>query len=266
MKRMRPFIVTSWGCSEFLDDPDVKLATEKIEKNEGGALGWSNTYVLVLNPKGELVHHFDAAQKGVTGRRDPDARPNYFAEEIAGGWGKLKLAPADFPSKRETLTLPDVKGGIRIFSRSAADGMGNILTVRTAPMSAEQRKSLSYPTEARTIEAETLRDWLELLQLPRVREADANTPFKSIAGSLTLQAAGADAQGRYATWTGSIVLAKGDGGSDAEVTLKAVATYRPEAPEVHAVRGVIEGNYRYRMRGREKSVLKVGGVLESRPD
>jgi hypothetical protein len=144
--------------------------------------------------------------------------------------------------------------------------MGDVLTVRAVPMSAEQRKALSWPGEARTIEAEILRSWLELLQLPRVREVDANTPFKEIGGPLKLQPAGSDAKFRYTIWTGPIVLTKEGGYSNAEVTLQAVVMYRLDAPEVHAVRGVIEGVYHYRQGGRDNGSLKVSAALESRPE
>jgi hypothetical protein len=270
MEAMRPYIVTSWGRREP-QSPEIKALLKKLGADADGGLGWSNAYVAILDARGEPVHAFDGAQAGVSGRRDPNARPDYLAEEFVKGWAKLDPAPPAPKPKPKSLTLPDVRGpespaGVRLFSRSAAPGFGDVVTVRTAPMSPEQRRALAYPAEARSIEAQTLRSWLELLQLPRVRETDANTPFDKIEGSLKLQSAGTDGKSRTATWTGSIELTKKDGFSSAELTFEAVVFYAPDRPEPRSVRGVLAGTYRYRLRGEDRTTLKMSAALESRPE
>jgi hypothetical protein len=268
---MRPYIVTSWGISEN-KSPEVKELLDKLGADKDGRLGRTNAYLAILNPQGELVYHFDGRQMDVAGRNDPKYRPHYFAEEFAAGWAKLKLAPDKVKkSAGNTLTLPEVKGpkspaGVRVFSRSVAEGMGDVTTVRAVALSAEQRDALAYPAEAKTVEAEMYRSWLELLQLPRVREADATVPFKKIAGSLKLQPAGADAKFRYALMTGSITLAKDEGQSSAEVTVQGVVRYRIDRPDVLSVRGVIAGLYHYRLRGAEHASMKLSAALESTPE
>src|SRR5262245_3405810 len=268
---MRPYIVTSWGISESRS-PEVKELLEKLGADEEGRLGKVNAYLAILNLQGELVYHFDGAQTGVSGRKDPNYRPHYLAEEFAEGWARLRLDPAEVrQSSGKTLTLPEVTGpaspaGVRILSRSVAEGMGDVTTVRAVAMSAEQRKALSLPAEIRTVEAATLRSWLELLQLPRIREVDATVPFKEIAGALQLRPAGADAKFRYALMTGSIILTKEEGQSSADITFQGVVTYRPDSPDIHSLCGVIEGEYQYRPgRGRSQP-FKITAALESVPD
>lgn len=268
MNLMKPYIVTSWGISEARS-PEVKELLDKLGATEQGRLGKYNAYLAILNPQGELVYHFDGGQM-TSGRNDPNYRPHYLAEELAKGWARLKLAPAEVKkSAGKTLKLPDVKGpeapaGVRVFSRSV--GMGNVVTVRAVALSAEQRKALSFPAETKTVEAEMLRSWLELLQLPRVREADANVPFKRMAGSLKLQRAGADAKFRYAIMTGSIVLTKDEGQSSAEVAFQGVVMYGLDRPDVHSLRGVFEGEYQYRPGRGTAQPIKISAALESVPE
>jgi len=268
---MKPYIVTSWGISEGRST-EVEELLGILGADKDGRLGNFNAYMAILSPQGKLVYHFDGAQSGVSGRRDPNFRPHYLAEEFAEGWARLKLAPVDVKKSAGTaLTLPEVTGsespaGIRILSRSIADEMGDVTTVRAAAISAEQRKALSLPAEARTVGAELFRSWLELLQLPRVREADANVPFKRISGALTLRPAGADANFRYAVMTGSIALTKEEGQSSAEVAFEGVLTYRPDSAVVHSIRGVFEGEYLYRPGRGQAQPFEITAALESTPE
>jgi len=271
MNLMRPYIVTSWGISE-VRGPEVKELLDKLGADKDGRLGKVNAYLAILNAQAELVYHFDGAQFEISGRNDPNYRPHYLAEEFAKGWAKLKLSPSEVKkSTRKTLTLPEVKGpespaGVRVFSRSVAEGMGNVVTVRAVPLSAEQRQALSCPAQTKTVEAELLRSWLELLQLPRVREADANIPFKKIVGSLKLQPAGADDKFRYAIMTGPIFLTKDEGQSSAEVTFEGVVMYRLNGPKVHSMRAVFEGEYKYRTGRGKAQPIKISAALESIPE
>lgn len=115
------------------------------------------------------------------------------------------------------------------------------------------------------MEAETLRTWLVQLYPLAIRTVDQDKPFQKIVGRLKLERAGADKCGRHALLTGEIRLNKGDDKESAfEGTLHVVLTYGPDAPEVRSVRGVVEGDYVYRIRGTQRLPLKV--AIESRPE
>jgi hypothetical protein len=226
----------------------------------------------ILNPQGELVYHFDGGQSGVSGRKDPNYRPNYLAEELKKGWAKLNRPPAPLDSAAgNILRLPEVTGphapaGVRVLSRSFGNGAGNVVTVRAVPIATEQRQALSFATDAKTIEAKIFQSWLELLQMPRVREADANIPFQEITGSLALQPASSDEKYRYMIITGSIAMTKGKGKSSAELQSQGVVTYRPESSEVHSLRCVFEGEYLYRPGRGQVRPIKISAALESTPE
>ena len=82
---MKPYIVTSWGISESRST-EVEELLGILGADKDGRLGNFNAYLAILSPQGKLVYHFDGAQSGVSGRRDPNFRPHYLAEEFAEGW------------------------------------------------------------------------------------------------------------------------------------------------------------------------------------
>jgi hypothetical protein len=187
--------------------------------------------------------------------------------EIARALAKLKIPTGKAPEKERPAVLPDLKeassgvpAGVRIFVRH--QDMKPVVEV--VPMKSEQWKALSFPVRARAIEAKVLRNWLIHLYPPAISPADERKPFKEVTGSLELVPAGTDKQGRYALLRGKIHLAKGDDTESAFAgTMQVVLTYRRDMAEVQSVRGVIEGDYLYRIRGNQRLPLKV--AIESRP-
>ena len=136
--------------------------------------------------------------------------------------------------------------------------------VEVVAMKAEEWRVLAFPEETQEVEAEILRNWLVQLYPAGIRTADQSKPFTKITGSLRLEPAGADQKGRYALLRGKVRLAKGDDQESAfEGTLQAVVRYPRDALEVRSLRGVIEGDYVYRIRGTRRMPLVA--AIESRP-
>ncbi len=219
-----------------------------------------NTFMFLLDSQGRLVHGYH----GLSGRGE--GRSDYRAE-IAKGLAKLKLPAGKAPDKERPAALPDLKGGdgvpagVRLFLRH----QGRQPVVEVVPMKAEQWKALAYPEQARDIEAETLRSWLVQLYPPAIRTVDQLKPFKKITGRLKLIPAGKDQKGRHALLSGEVQLTKGDDKESAfEGTLQVVLTYRPDGSVVRSARGVVEGDYLYRIRQTQRMPLRV--AIESRPE
>ncbi len=258
LKLLQPFVVTAWNGVEASMPREVKeiFGPSDVAKEKRG-----NTFVFLLDPQGRLVHGFHGLSGRGVGRSD-------YKVEIAKGLAKLKLPEGKPPDRERPPVLPDLKGavgkvpaGVRIFLRR----QGGRPVVEVVPMGAESWKALAFPEKEREIEAETLRTWLVQLYPPAIRTVDQRKPFKKITGSLKLAPAGADERGRYALLSGEVRLAKGDEKESAfEGALQAVLTYRSDAPEVRSVRGVVEGDYVYRIRGTQRLPLKV--AIESRPE
>ncbi len=219
-----------------------------------------NTFMFLLDPQGRLVHGFHGLSGRGEGRSD-------YAAEIAKGLAKLKLPEVNLQKDRPPV-LPDLKqaapgvpAGVRMFVRHE----GRKPVVEVVPMDADAWKPLFFPEKSREIEAETLRAWLIQMYPPAIRTVDQRKPFQKIEGRLELTPAGADQNGRHALLSGEMRLSKGDDTQSAfEGTLQLVLTYRPDTPEVQTVRGVVEGDYLYRIRGTQRLPLKA--AIESRPE
>src|SRR5262249_10835766 len=121
-----------------------------------------------------------------------------------------------------------------------------------------------YPEKATQVEAAALKSWLVQLYPAGIRTADQTKPFTGITGTLKLEPAGGDKNGRFALLRGAVRLGKGQDESACEGTLQAVLSYRPDAPEVRSLRGIIEGTYIYRLRAVQR--LPMLTVIESRPE
>jgi hypothetical protein len=227
-----------------------------------------NVYALILDHEGRLVHGFH----GLSGRGD--GRSDYKVE-IARGLARLKLPLGQSSDKLRPAVLPDLKAvhagvpaGVRLFVR-LQDANGGFTSrkpvVEVVPMQAEEWKPLAYPEKTREIAAETLRSWLVQLYPPAIRTADQRKPFQKIEGRLKLEPAGADKQGRHALLSGAVHLAKGDDTESAfEGTLQVVLTYPPDRAAVQSLRGIVEGEYLYRVRGTQRMPLQA--AIESRPE
>lgn len=227
----------------------------------------SNVFMFVLDPRGELVHGFNAVRSGARGKEGVSDSQ----QEISMALAKLKLADTPAAATPEhPLVLPDLQGtargipaGVRLFVRP--EGRGKQLVVEVVAMMPEQWELLAFPEQPREIAAEALKSWLVQMYPPAIRTVDQRKPFTKIAGSLTLQPAGSDAQARYALLRGKVSLAKGDETESAfEGTLQAVLTYGPDTPDVQSIQGIVEGDYLYRIRGTQ--AIPLIAAVESRPD
>lgn len=228
-----------------------------------------NVFMFVLDAQGQLVHGFSAVRGGARGRGGA-AGPQ---QEITIALDKLKLAGKPPPEVGERpVVVPDLPGlihgapaGVRLFIRPKDQAGSKRSVVELVPMQPEEWKILSFAENAKQIEPEALKNWLVQLYPPAIRTADQRKPFTKITGSLRWEAAGEDAQRRYALLCGEVHLAKGDENESAfEGTLQAVVTYGRNSAEVQSLRGVVQGDYLYRIRGTQPMPLIA--AIESRPD
>ncbi len=213
-----------------------------------------------------MVHQFH----GLPGNRGGAAGRSDYQVELAKAIAKLKL-PEERPAKNpvELPSLPDLAktgtglpAGVRLFV-----GVENrrLPVVEVVPMKVDQWQGLALPAEVKEVPAEALKDWLVWLYPAGIRAVDEAKRFQKFNGTLKLEPAGADKDNRYALLRGEFRLAKGNDKESAfEGTIEAVLTYRLDAPQVKSVRGVIEGDFLYRMRGTVRMPMRV--AVESRPE
>jgi hypothetical protein len=268
---LQPFLVTAWhGADVAAMPPDVRAIYTESELSEDPKR--LNLFVFMLDYQGRTVHGFHGLPGGARGG---DGRSDY-TKEIPNGLAKLKL-PADRPAAKEgrALAVPDLKAtdasmpaGVRIFVRlndSRVSFRSQMPVVEVVAMKAEEWKAFSFPEQAREMEPEALRRWLVQLYPAGIRTADQSKPFTKITGSLKLEPAGTDPKGRYALLRGNVRLAKGDDRESAfEGQVEAVLTYRSQEAVVQSLRGVVQGDYVYRMRGTDRMPLVA--TVESRPE
>lgn len=265
MKLLHPFVVTSVNCGPDLSvlEPEVREIFSKSELLKDPK--HTNVYGFVLDRQGQLVHQFH----GLPGTGGTLARSEYQVE-LAKAIAKLKLPDEMMTKKRpEQFALPDLPktasglpAGVRLFLREETR---KLPVVEVVPMTADQWRTFALPSQAKEVEAEVLKDWLVWLYPAAIRAADENKRFQHFSGTLKLEPAGADQNGRYALLRGAIRLAKGnDNESTFEGSLQVVLTYPQDEPVVKSVRGIVEGDYLYRTRGTQRMPMKV--AIESRPE
>ncbi len=243
LNTLRRFVMTSWGGNQTAD-------AEAKELFDKSGLGDGNTFVLFLDSDGKLVHGFRAYATG--GRQ-----ATYVQDEIAKGLAKLALPdvepkPAE---KHDDLKLPDVASGVRLYIKA-----GSSIVVEAVAMGDDARKSLRRPDQPSELDASVLKDWLSQLYPPAIRASEQQKPFTKITGTLALRPA---SDGR-AVLAGDVRAANEDGGSAFVGRLEAVLTYRDAG--LRTIRGVVEGSFDYRVRGRKADDRKMAAAIESRPE
>jgi hypothetical protein len=268
---LQTFLVTAWhGADAAAMPPDIRtIYTGSALSKDPKRL---NLFGFMLDYQGQRVHSFHGLPGGARGG---DGRSDY-TKEILNGLAKLKL-PADQPAAKEgrPLAVPDLKAtdadvpaGVRLFVRlnDPRDSFRSQMSVvEIVPMKAQEWKEFSFPDQAKEIEPEALRQWLVQLYPAGIRTADQRKPFTKITGSLKLEPAGTDPKGRYALLRGEVRLAKGDDQESAfEGRVEAVLTYGSHEAVVQSLRGVVQGDYFYRMRGTDR--IPLIAVVGSRPE
>lgn len=259
---LKPFIVASWhgaGVSQMPDDVRQIYESSEIPKN-------TNVYVFLLDRRGQLVHSFHGLQDRRTGAS--------YSQEIKKARTLLNLPemPTTPAEQKLDIRLPDLEkttsglpSGIRMFVRRRERPNNKQLVVEVVAMNPQEWKVLSLPPKPTTIEPQALKNCLVQMYPPAIRAADQKKPFTKITGSLTLEPVGADAERHYAVLRGDVNLAKGDDRESAfQGTLEAVLTYKNNASEVESLRGIVAGEYLYRIRGTEK--IPLIAAIESRPE
>jgi hypothetical protein len=271
---LKPFVLTAAhsGKADVGDlEPAVREVFTRSELSRDPKR--FNVFMFVLDPQGKVVHEFHGLPEGrrtaAPGRSDHQA-------EIQKAREMLKLAEAKPPKATGSLQgLPDLKrpdsgapGGVRLFIRQ--DERGNAVysklpVVEVVPMSKDDWKPLAFTPGGKDIQADVLKSWLVWLYPAGIRAADEQKRFQKFSGTLKLEPAGSDDMFRRALLRGKVRLEKGgDNQSAFDGEIEVVLTYRPDAAEVHSVRGVVEGTYLYRTRTTSREKLRV--AIESRPE
>jgi hypothetical protein len=265
LKLLQPFVITSANCggSDLSAlDPEVRdIFTKSDLFKDPERL---NVFAFVLDHNGQLVHQFHGLPGG-RGRARSD-----YAVELARAIARLKLPEEQRAKKNTDLPgLPDLPksasgtpAGVRLFLRQETS---RLPLVEVVSMKADQWQPLALPTGAKDVDAELLKDWLVWLYPAAIRAVDEAKRFQTFSGKLKLEPAGADKDGRYAVLRGEVRLAKGNDKESAfEGKLQLVLTYGSEATGVRSVRGVVEGDYIYRMGGTQRIAMQA--AIESRPE
>jgi hypothetical protein len=267
---LKPFLVTAAHSGKD-DLGDLEPAVREVftRSNLSKDPKRLNVFMFVLNARGEVVHEFHGLPGRGAGRSDHQA-------EIQKARARLELPEAKpDEAARPPKGLPDLEApgsgapaGVRLFIRQDDPNnsvFSKLPVVEVVSMKPDDWKPLAFAPKGKDVEAEVLKSWLVRLYPAGIRAADERKPFQKFSGTLELRPAGSDDKFRHALLRGNVLLAKGgDTESAFEGRLEVVLTYRRDAAEVQAVRGVVEGTYLYRTRGTSREKLRV--AIESRPE
>ena len=205
-------------------------------------------------------------------------------------WGKPAVLPKG--GAAQSIKLPEIKGGVRIFIRSVdLDGRydGTPL-VETVPMADQDWQRFAWPSEARHIEAKDLNKWLEKIYPDSNRSVSPVEKLDRITGHLTLEPAGTDGKHRYVLLRGKLQFRAAPYSfpnlrRDTPVarqirrnatrfefagTFEAVLTYPAKSPEVQSIQAELTGTYPWRDHGRGERNSQLhrqhlSADIESRP-
>lgn len=256
IEALRPFIVAFWGQKD--NEP---IPADVRPLYEASGLGSSNVRCFVLDPDARLVHSFNGFPEnaGDPTRTTPEQYADYFAAEIARGSAAIRKPAAPSQASRRTLTLPDVKDGVRLFIRLPDHPASYGYPVVEVVENREEWKTLARPDSPRSIDAAKLLRWLRLCYPPGVNEQ--LEPFRVARGTLILRPAG----DKQAVLSGKIRLAMSEEGYDLfEGAFEAVLTYTGSAVKL---RGVVDGIYwRFDPPRNRWMDWRLATAVESRPD
>ena len=277
LAQLQPYIVTSWyGHRNDADIPDaVKTVWRwKFQPPRGGIpRRQSNVDLALLNPKGIVVHTFDAARNEQYGRRG--TLQQYTAEELRRAMPFLGLE--NKPGKERSVKLPDLneKSGVRLLVSLSDNRMlaYRAPVVEVVPMTKADWKPLAWPDKERTVSANALKSWLSQIYPPGVMErTNPQTKvvyaIKATEGDLKLTPLKQEGEERQAILRGVVRLT--DEGPDEfshQGILEIVLTYRKGEASPHSLRGYFDGLYpRNDRMHRDIRWLPLQAAIESIPE
>lgn len=263
---LQPYIVTQQGIGPKGPlTPEIK---ELFQAMRGVLTPENNSIVFVLDSQGKAVHAFHAfkGRNPVPIHREEMAR--YFSCEMKKAATKLEL-PKEQPAQRK-IQLPDIQdseapAGVRIFVRSSGFYPYTVPAVEAVPMTAQERKTLAFPTAGKEIPAEQLKRWLVQVYPPGFNEQSG--PFQKVSGTLKLEPAGISGETRQAILRGKIKMDwESAEKRSLDGVLEAVLSYRLNVADLISLRGVVEGTYERPDPVQTRSrTIRIQAALESRP-
>ena len=275
--RLQPYIVTSWhGHRNDAQIPDAVKTVwrQKFQPTRGGfSQRQSNVDLALLDPKGRVVHSFDAAHNEEYGRRGAieqhTARQLLHAASLLGLDNRLgKLRPVKLP------TLSGQRG-IRMLVSLGDDRMRayQAPVVEVVPLTEADWETLSWPDKERIVPAAGLKPWLSQIYPPGVMErTNPQTKFvytiKSITGNLKLTPIISASGERMAILSGVARLTDtGPGNFSYQGVIGAVITYGKTGRTPQSLRGYFDGLYpRSDRMHRDIRWLSLQAAFESIPE
>ena len=275
--RLQPYIVTSWhGHRNDAQIPDAVKTVwrQKFQPTRGGfPQRQSNVDLALLDPKGRVVHSFDAAHNEEYGRRGAieqhTARQLQHAASLLGLDNRLgKLRPVKLP------TLSGQRG-IRVLVSLGDERMRayQAPVVEVVPLTEADWETLSWSDKERIVPAAGLKPWLSQIYPPGVMErTDPQTKFvytiKSITGNLKLTPIISASGERMAILSGVARLTDtGPGNFSYQGVIGAVITYGKTGRTPQSLRGYFDGLYpRSDRMHRDTRWLSLQAAFESVPE
>ena len=278
LAQLQPYIVTSWHGHR--NDPDIPDAVKtvwrwKFQPPRGGGIPrrQSNVDLALLNPKGIVVHTFDAARNEQYGRRG--TLQQYTSGELRRAVPYLGLG--NKPVKERSVKLPGLNGepGIRLLVSLRDNRMLSYRApvVEVVPIKEAGWKQLAWPDKERTVTANAFKRSLSQIYPPGVMErTNPQTKvvyaIKVTEGDLKLLPLKADIEERQAILRGVVRLTdEGPGDFSHQGILEIVLTYRKGEVTPRSLRGYFDGLYpRTDRMHRDIRWLPLQAAIESIPE
>lgn len=261
LETLRPFVLTWWSGRTVAEMPaDVKAVYDAADF--GGK--HINIALVVLDENGKHLRSAVPSVKPGEFRFDPESQGKDFKRQLDELVKGLTLPKVEAKTK---LTLPDLckegkPNGVRIYLTAEANRLNHYRTpiVEAVPITDAIRKSLEYPSEAKTLTAADLKPWLE--QVYPAAIMDGKGGFRAIEGKLAFARAGQDVKHRYAVLKGAVDFELDNTGrATYRGELAMVLKYPLEGSSVEQIRGVIDCVV---PKGPEK--IKLACAIESLPE
>jgi len=275
--QLQPYIVTSWhGHRNDVEIPSA-VKTVWLQKfqptRDGFPQRQSNVDLALLDPKGRVVHSFDAAHNEEYGRRG--AIEQHTAGQLKRAATLLGLENRFDRLRPVKLPTLDGQRGVRVFVSLGDERMRayQAPVVEVIPLAEADWKHLAWPEKARIVPAGVLKPWLSQIYPPGVMErTDPQTKFvytiKSTTGDLKLAPIISVSGERRAILSGVMRLAdEGPGNFSYQGVIGAVITYSKTGGAPKSLRGYFDGLYpRSDRMHRDTRWLSLQAAFESIPE